>query len=232
MAEPLADEAALYRLMSWLSPAYPVGAFSYSHGIERAVETGAIADRAGTEAWIAGVLTAGGGLLDAVFLTRAHAAAVAGDGDALGAANELAVAFAPSAERRLETTAQGNAFLKTSLAAWPVDSLPPLAAALGDGPAAYPVAVGLVAACHGVPVDAARAAYLHAFAANLVSAAVRLVPLGQTDGQRITAALAGTVRAVAERAAAMPPEAVGGAALAADVASMQHETQYTRLFRS
>jgi urease accessory protein len=223
--------AALYRLMAWLSPAYPVGAFSYSSGIEWAVEAGDIKDAESLRRWLAVVIAAGGAFCDAVFLVHAHRAAAADDRDALHAVAELAAAFAPSKERHLETTAQGRAFVEATRAAWPCDGLERLLA-VWDGPIAYPVAMGVTAAGDGIALEATLPAYLHALAANLISAGVRLIPLGQTEGQRLLAALEPVVAAAARRAMATKLDDVGGAALRADIASMRHETQYTRLFRS
>ena len=225
------EAGALYRLMAWLSPAYPVGAFSYSGGIEWAVESGDIKDATTLHDWLAVVMAEGGGFCDAVFFAHAHRAVAAGDDKALRAVAELAAAFAPSKERPLETTAQGRAFVEATRAAWPCAALDRLAAAW-DGPVAYPVAVGVAAAGHGVAIEAALSAYLHAVTANLISAGVRLIPLGQTDGQRLLAALEPVVAATAARALATPLDRVGGAAFRADLAGMLHETQYTRLFRS
>jgi len=225
------DAAALYRLMAWLSPAYPVGAFSYSSGIEWAVEAGDVTDAASLQRWLAVMIGEGGGFCDAVFLVHAHRAAAAGDDAALRAVAELAAAFAPSKERHLETTAQGRAFLETTRAAWPCAALDRLLA-LWDGPVALPVAVGVAGAGHGMPLSPVLPAYLQAMAANLVSAGVRLVPLGQTDGQRVLAALEPVVAATAEGALVSALDEVGSASFRADLASMRHETQYTRLFRS
>ena len=225
------DSAALYRLMAWLSPAYPVGAFSYSNGIEWAVEAGDIGDARSLERWLAVMIGEGGGFCDAVFLVHAHRAAAASDDAALRAAAELAAAFAPSKERHLETTAQGRAFLDTTRAAWPRAALERLLAAW-DGAVALPIAVGVAGAGHGLPLAPVLPAYLQAMAANLVSAGVRLVPLGQTDGQRVLAALEPVVVATAERVLAAALDEVGSASFRADLASMRHETQYTRLFRS
>jgi urease accessory protein len=222
---------ALFRLQAWLSPAYPVGAFSFSSGLEWAVEAGDIVDAASLQRWIAVILTDGGGFCDAMFFVHAHRAIEQGDDNALAAVAELAVAFAPSKERHLETTAQGGAFLAATRAAWPCAALDRLAAAW-PGPCAYPVAVGAAAAGHGIAVVPALAAFLHAVAANLISAAVRLVPLGQTDGQRVLAALEPVIAATTARALATPLDDVGSAAFRADLASLRHETQYTRLFRS
>ena len=224
-------DRALYRLMAWLSPAYPVGAFSYSSGIEWAVETADIKDAATLKRWLATVIGEGGGFCDAVFFVHAHRAVEANDDAALREVAELAAAFAPSKERHLETTAQGRAFVEATRAAWPCAALDRLAA-VWDGPVAYPVAVGVAAAGHGVAREPALGAYLHAVVANLISAGVRLIPLGQTDGQRLLAAFEPIVASTAARAAATPLDQAGGAAFRADLASMHHETQYTRLFRS
>lgn len=228
----MTTDFALYRLLAWLSPAYPVGAYSYSHGLEWAVEEGTVRDRAGLEAWLAIVLRHGGGWMDAVLLAHAHRAVSDRDAAAWAELRELAQAWSPTQELAVETRAQGEAFAAASLASWPdpKDRLPPL---LADGPGlTYPLAVGAVAACHRVPLTLLLPAYLQAFAANLVSAAVRLVPLGQTDGQRTAAALEPTVREVAALAADCPLDELGTATLMVDLCSMRHETQYTRLFRS
>ncbi len=225
------DSAALYRLMTWLSPAYPVGAFSYSGGIEWAVEAGDIKDAETLREWLAVMIGEGGGLADAVFCAHAHRAIAANDDAALTAVAELAAAFVPSKERFLETTAQGRAFLEVTRAAWPCPALARLEIAW-DGPVALPVAVGVACAGHGIARAPALHAFLHALAANWISAAVRLVPLGQTDGQRVLCALEGAVAAAATRAAATPLDEVGTCAFRADLAGMRHETQYTRLFRS
>ena len=144
---------------------------------------------------------------------------------------ELAAAFAPSKERFLETTAQGRAFIDATQAAWPCVALSRLMATC-EGPLAYPVAVGMAAAGHGIPLEDALTAFLHAVAANLVSAGVRLIPLGQTDGQRVLASLEPVIATTASRALATALDDIGGAAFRADIASMRHERQYTRLFRS
>jgi urease accessory protein len=222
---------ALYRLMAWLSPAYPVGAFSYSGGIEWAVESGDINNAETLKRWLTVTIAEGGGFCDAVFFVHAHRAVVQNDDEALHDVAELAAAFAPSKERHLETTAQGRAFVEATRAAWPCGALETLARAW-DGPIAYPVAVAVAAAGHSVAAEPALGAYLHAVTANLISAGVRLIPLGQTDGQRLLAAFEPIVAATAARAIATPLEQVGGAAFRADLASMLHETQYTRLFRS
>jgi urease accessory protein len=227
----MADGAAALPLMVWFSPAFPVGAFAYSHGLEWAVETGAVSDAATARAWIADLLELGSGRNDAILLAAAHRAAAQGDGAALREVAELAIALQPTAERRLEATAQGNAFVIAARASWPCATLEALAAAW-DGDVAYPVAVGVVAAGHGLALPVTLEAALLAFVANLVSAAVRLGAIGQTDGQRITAALLPGVRTAAAAAASASLDDLGGAAWRSDIASARHETQYTRLFRS
>lgn len=222
---------ALYRLMTWLSPAYPVGAFAYSSGIEWAVEAGDIVDAATLERWIAGVLAHGGPFCDAVVFVHAHRAAATRDDAALREVAELAAALAPSKERFLETTTQAQAFVQATEAVWPSPALTRLTRAF-QGPLAYPVVVAGTAAGHGIAPEPALASFLQALAANLVSAGVRLVPLGQTDGLRVMAALERAVYAACARARACPLSDIGGCAFRSDIASMRHETQYTRLFRS
>jgi urease accessory protein len=225
------DPTALYRLMAWLSPAYPVGAFSYSGGIEWAVEAGDIKNAETLRGWLAVMIGQGGGFCDVVFFSYAHRAAAAQDDAALREVAELAAAFAPTKERHLESTAQGNAFVEATRAAWRCDAIERLCK-LWDGPVAYPIAVAVACAGHSIALEPALAAYLQALAANWVSAGVRLIPLGQSDGQRVLVALEPVVAATAERALAAKLEDVGSSAFRADLASARHEAQYTRLFRS
>jgi urease accessory protein len=225
------DSRALYRLMTWFSPAYPVGAFSYSSGIEWAVEAGDICDGATLQSWLAVMIAEGGGYCDAVLFAHAWRATGAGDDGALRALADLAVALAPSKERHLETTAQGHAFLDTTRAAWHSPALDRLAA-LAEDAVALPVAVGVACAGHRIGLLPSLHCYLHSLAANLVSAGVRLIPLGQSEGQRVLAALEPVVTATAERALVTALDDIGGAAMRADLASMRHESQHTRLFRS
>jgi urease accessory protein len=217
--------------MAWLSPAYPVGAFSYSSGIEWAVEAGDIKNAETLKAWLTVMLTDGAGFCDAVLFAHAHKAVAAGDDKALRGIAELAAALVPSKERHLETTAQGNAFVEATRAAWPAPALDRLKE-IWDGAVAYPVAVAVAASGHGIALEAALAPFLQALAANWVSAGVRLIPLGQTDGQRVLAALEPVIAATARRALAASLDEFGSSAFRADIASARHETQYTRLFRS
>jgi urease accessory protein len=218
------------RLLIWLSPAYPVGAYSYSHGLEWVIESGAVKNLDTLVGWIEDLLTHGAGRSDVIFLAETWRALAAADARALDEVAELAAAFAPSAERQLEALAQGTAFLTATLAAWHKPELEALAA--GGRQVAYPVAVGACAAAHALPLADTAHAYAQAYAANLVSAAVRLIPLGQSDGLRALARLESLIPRIVAAALACTLDDVGGAAVAADVASMRHETQYTRLFRS
>lgn len=221
----------LYILQAWFSPSYPVGAFSYSHGLEYAVECGLVCDRESAESIIADALSHGAGQLDAAFLRAAYLATAPYDEARLLELAELASVFTPSKELRLESIAQGAAFLKITLECWPADSLSHFAKA-HSGPYAYSIIAGIAAAAHHLPLDMTLTAYLHAFAANLISAAVRLVPLGQTDGQRMTASLRPHIGQVAHQTMKAPPDQFASAAFMIDWCSMQHEQQYSRLFRS
>jgi urease accessory protein len=224
-------EEALYRLMTWLSPAYPVGAFAYSSGIEWAVEAGDIADAQSLQHWLETTLRAGAGMNDGIFFAHAHRAVTQGDEAALVALAELAAAFVPTRERQQETATLGRAFMEVTQAAWPCAALARLQE-LWAGPLAYPIAVGTACAGHALPLAPALHAFLTAVCANWTSAAVRLIPLGHTDGQRVIRALEPAVAATAQRAMSAQLDDLGSATFRADLASMRHETQYTRLFRS
>ena len=213
------------RLLTWLSPAFPTGGFAYSHGLEWAVESGDARSTAGLIGWLVDILEQGSGRTDAIILRHAYRASR--DAEALAEVAALAAALPGCRERYLETTAQGNAFLAAA-AAWPA----PVLARLADRPLAYPVAVGAVSAAHGVPEDRATLGFLHAFCANLVSAAVRIVPLGQQAGLRVMAALEPVLIAVCDETRELSLDDIGSAAMRADLAAMHHETQYTRLFRT
>lgn len=223
------DSGALYRLMVWLSPSYPVGSFSYSHGIEWLVETGVIADKDSLASWLGDLMTLGSGRNDAILFAESWRA----EGDIAGLCRicELASAYSGSAERALETEAQGDAFCAVTRSTWSSPTLDRLAAVYPH-PVCYPVAVGVAAADHKLGLAAALRAYLHAFAANLVSAGVRLVPLGHSDGQRVMQMMEGPVEAAARLGEQAGLAALGSSAVMADIAAMKHETQYTRLFRS
>ena len=222
----------LYRLLAWLSPAYPIGAFSYSHGIETAVEEGFIKDRASLVAWLETVLAGGTGAVDGALFAAAWRAAEARDWPVFDAIAERAAAWRGTSEMALESRQQGGSFLSITRTAWPHADLDAAHERLA-GEIALPVAVALAAAAHGIALEMALSGYLHAFTANLISAAVRTVPLGQTDGQRALAGLEGAVRRTVEAALAVTDlDEVGTSTPLLDWCSLRHETQYTRLFRS
>ena len=214
----------LLRLLTWLSPAFPVGSFSYSHGLERAIHDGFVRDADSLFDWLDGLVAFGGGWSDAVLLAEAHAAV--NDPERLASVAALAEALAFSRERLAETVGQGHAFLAAAKA-WPEGSTPSLAE-----DTAYPVAVGAVCAQAGIGLADSLTAYLHAFASNLVSVAMRAIPLGQTDGVAVLAHLERAILAAAERAARSSLDDLGSAAFNSDLCALRHETQETRLFIS
>ncbi|MDO9429489.1 MAG: urease accessory UreF family protein [Methylobacterium sp.] len=219
------------RLMAWLSPGYPVGAYAYSHGLESAVESGEVFGEASLGEWLADVLELGSGRNDLVLAAHAHGAALAGDAQGLADLNDLALALAPSRELHLETSQQGRSFLDATLAAWPAPALARLAEAL-PGPVAYPVMVGLAAGAHGMALPPTLAAFGLAFLQNLVSAALRCAPIGQSAGTRVIASLTPRVVALAAAVPDLGLDDLGSATLRLDLGSFRHETQYSRIFRS
>lgn len=214
------DTARLVRLLSWLSPAFPVGAFAYSHGLERAVHDGLIEDRATLVDWLGEIVRSGSGWNDAVLLGEAWR--LASRGESCAAVAELAEAMTGTRERHRETMLQGEAFGQ-AVSHWTGEAIEP---------APYAVAVGQAAAQHGIGLEQALAGFLHAFTANLVQAAIRLVPLGQRDGVQALAALEPIMLATARRACLATLDDLGACTLMSDIVSMQHETQYSRIFRS
>ncbi|MBM1169386.1 urease accessory protein UreF [Microvirga arabica] len=214
-------------LFAWLSPSYPVGSYAYSHTLEWAVETGDVADEEALVAWLGDQMTFGFGRNDAILLSHAYRALEAGHEAALVNVNEFALALSPSAELYLETSQQGRSFLDATLAAWPAPRLLDL-----DGEVAFPIAIGMAAAAHRIPLPLTLSAYLFGLVQTLVSAAIRLAPIGQTAGTRVCAALTQTVQEVAQEAIGLSLDDIGGATFRADLGSFHHENQYTRLFRS
>ncbi len=225
---------ALYRLLAWMSPSFPVGAYTYSHGLEYAVEAGAVHDRTTMGLWTEAIVRHGSGRVDAMLCAAAHRAAGSNDWPGLFDVCRRAAAHRGTSELATESADPGRAFLTTVAAAWGDPRVDRLDAMLrADAvPPAYATAVGGIAAWAGIAIDTTVAAFLHAFAANLISAGIRLIPLGQTDGQRLVAALETPVLEAARAAITAPPNSLGAATPIVDLAAMRHETQYTRLFRS
>ena len=221
--EPQAGQT-LIRLMSWLSPSFPTGAFSYSHGLEFAVHGGLVTGRPDLNRWIAALLTHGTAWNDCVLFAESWR--LAQSNDDLCDLSELAEAMTGSSERHLETTAQGAAFLAAARE-WPhpgMDRLP-------DG-CALPVAVGALTGLHKIPLQSAIAAYLHGFSNNLVQAGLRLLPLGQQAGVKTLHDLEDCIIRTADRAAASSLDDLGNAAILSEIVAIRHETQNSRIFRS
>lgn len=215
---------ALLRLMAWLSPVFPVGSFSYSHGLERAVHDGFVTDAKELKDWLRWLVTRGSGWNDAVLCAASWRRAMAGED--LREIADLAEALAGSRERHMETMLQGGAFLAAARS-WPspvFDQLP--------GDCAYPVAVGAVAGAHGVPLGSTLAAFLQAFCINLLQASIRLSVTGQSGVTTTMAALENTLAETAMRAGQSSLDDLGSATFIADIMAMKHETQHSRLFRS
>lgn len=206
-------------LAQWLSPAFPVGAFTYSHGLEALVEAGTVHDAASFLAWLIDTIQHGAGQNDVILLAHAYNADTV---ETLTEIDAFARALAPSAERLLETDKQGAAFARTASAIHDLD----LTALT------YPVAVGRAARLQNLPFRDTARLFLHAFAANLTSAATRLVPLGQTEAQATLTAVAPLCQDVADQAVTLSLDDIAASTFASDIASMRHETQYSRLFRS
>ena len=217
-------------LFIWLSPAFPVGSFAYSHGLEWAVEVGDVRDGESLKRWIEDLIGHGSLRNDSLLCAAAWRALAEAARPSLAEANELALALAPCAERYLETTAQGNAFAEAVAQAWPCRGLQSLADSTSD--IAYPVALGAAAAENSIELVATLAAFTLAFQGNLVSAALRLGTMGQSEALKLTADLLPSLQALAQFAARAPLADLGSCSFRADVASMRHETQYSRLFRS
>lgn len=220
----MTEPAALQRLLTWLSPAFPVGAFAWSQGLETAIADGRVTAAAELKDWIAGALAHGGLKTDAIILAHAHRAAT--DAGQLQDLADLALALTAPGERRMETALTGEAF-GIAARAWPSDVFARLPA-----PCPYPVAVGAIGAAHGVDRVSLLLGFLTAAAHAQVSVAVRLVPLGQTAGLQVMAGLESAIAGLADLAADASLDDIGGIAYAADIAQMRHETIGIRVFRS
>jgi urease accessory protein len=220
----LVDTQTLLRLMAWLSPAFPIGGFAWSAGLERAVSDGLVRTGADLTGWLSTIMQHGALWNDAVLFSQSWRQS--DDAAGLGETAELGLALAGSMERFAETLSLGKAFV-TGASAWPNRVLDRLPAEIP-----YPVAVGAIAAAHGVALENALAGYLHAAVSQSVSAAIRLGVCGQVEGVAILAGLEEYLAEVAVRAAESTLDDLGGAAVQAEIATLRHETQHSRLFRS
>ncbi|NDW53913.1 urease accessory protein UreF [Aliiroseovarius sp. PrR006] len=217
MATP--TDAQILTLTQWLSPAYPVGAFAYSHGLEAAANQGWVTDAPSLEAWLEDVIWHGAGRSDALLLAAAWRAECAHE---IAQIDTTARAFAASKERLLETTQQGASFALVTSDIWGGDL----------SGLTYPVALGVAASCHGLPLGLTQTMYLQAFLSNLVAAGQRLLPVGQTAGQAMLQRLSQSLPDLAKETAHGDLDHLGATAFLSDIASMKHETQYSRIFRS
>lgn len=213
---PMPIDAQLLTLTQWLSPAFPTGTFAYSHGIEAAIHAGWITDADGLQDWLRDCVMYGSGRADAIWLRLAYATDHPLDVDA------MARAFALSSERLREADRQGAAFVATVNAVWDQ--------ALPDS--LLPVAVGRAARVVGLDLEATVCLYLQAFVTNLVSAAMRLSPIGQTRGQTVILNLQDACLAVAQDTQGATQDSIFGNAFLSDISAMTHEPLEPRLFQS
>lgn len=218
------DSQSLLRLMTWLSPAFPVGGFAYSGGLEAAVREGHVGDAIDLREWLQSAIDHGQFHNDAVLLAEAWNAH--GDVARLSEVVDLARALAGSAERYLEITAQGDAFIE---AARPWS---PGISKILDQETPYAVTVGAVAAANQVGLYDTLTAWLHALTSQLVSAAIRLSVLGQREAMALLAGLEPVILAAAGRARKSTLDDLGSATVIADIMSARHEQLHSRLFRS
>jgi urease accessory protein len=225
---------AILRLHSWLSPAFPTGSYSYSHGLEWAAEAGHVHDRKSLVDWLGADLRYGSGRNEALFFGEAWRCATHDDRSKLFEVTELAGAFRGTSEFALESSQQAAACLATLRQVWPDSMLDWLSKIICEHQLrpALAVILGVRSANLGIPAGLALPAFLQSYVASLVTAGVRLIPLGQTDGQLAVAALEEAVLSASTQAKNGTVDDLGSAALMVDLASMAHETQYTRLFRS
>lgn len=216
---PMTTNRDILTLAQWLSPAFPVGAFAYSHGLEAAVRVGWIKSGDDLAEWLRDVISNGSGRNDCILLRASYEAT---GPEALAEVNAVAKAFAASHERQLEQAQQGAAFCRTAAAIWGGEGIALL----------YPVAVGAAAAKLRIDVILTAAMYLHAVTSNLISAAQRLMPLGQTEGQAVLSALAPLCEDTARSAMTLTCDDLQSTAFLSDIAAMRHETLQPRIFRS
>lgn len=218
-------------LMIWTSPMFPTGAFAFSHGLEWAVHSGTVADEASFSAWLDDLVAHGSLWNDLVVTALAFCAAASGDAAGLARIAELSAALQPSAERHLEAVTQGAAFVAAIDATWVTPRWNTHRAALGRD-TTLPVAFAVACVARGIAIEPALQAHALGVVSNLCSTAIRLGVLGQTGAQRALMTLLPRLSLMAARAAVAGEDDLGAAAFAIDLASMHHETQPVRLFRS
>ncbi|MCL4105302.1 UNVERIFIED_CONTAM: hypothetical protein GTU68_055433 [Idotea baltica] len=200
----------LLTLTQWLSPGFPIGSFAYSHGLETAIAKEDVRDTQSLKIWLSDILQFGSGAVDATLLCLT----IRGEDVA-----DEAIALAASKERLEETLSQGQAFAK-------------LTDVNAPRPIALPIAVGHAARSLDLPPTDIAALYLQTMMSNLVTIAVRAIPLGQSAGQAVLADLAPLISQIASNAVSCDLDDIGSAAFRGDIASMVHETQEIRLFKT
>jgi len=218
----MVDFQSLIRLQTWLSPAFPTGAFSYSHGLEQAIASQLVYDQDSLTNWLLSLLKQGAGWNDAIILAEAWR--ITSNYENLTEIADLGEAMSISKERHLETMAQGSAFLKAAVAWGEIPKLPQ--------DCSLPVAVGSVASALNIELEATLTAFLHAYVSNQVQAALRLMKLGQQGGVEVLAQLEPAILNLAKKASQTDLDELGGASFMADICAMQHENLQTRIFRS
>ena len=202
-------------LQAWFSPAFPIGAYSYSHGLETAIQGGLINDEVSLQSWVSTLLLDGSGRNDGLFIKAAY------EGEE--EANTLCLSLCPSKERWQETTELGQAFCRAVNNSYHTN--------LPDG-LAYPVAVGQAARTIGLDLGLTIQSYLQAFAANLISVGVRAIPIGQHAGQDCLVGLCPVIEEGAAEAAETTLDEVGSAAMLSDLMAMKHEQSVPRIYRT
>jgi urease accessory protein len=223
----------LLLLLNWMSPAFPIGAYAYSHGLEWAIEDGQVESADDVESWIAEVITRGSGWNDAVLFAQEYQTRNM---------NELALALCSSRERYLETTQLGAAFMIAAdifaQSKTPLRRSAPPPPQWGEvpegrrGALAYPIAAARACKFMGVELNHALLAFLQGFSNALISVAVRLVPLGQTAGLETMRNLMPVIADTAKRVSTSSLDDLGSCTLLSDIAAMKHETQHSRIFRT
>ncbi len=227
---------SLLQLIWLASPALPVGGFSYSEGLESAVERGHLPNEAAVGGWLLDQLHLGQARGDMAVLARAVGAWRRGDLAQVRALNDWVLHTRESSELRLQTEQMGRSLCEWLRNQHPSDATPPhmteQIVALTQLPPSYPVAFALAAALTQAPVRDILCTYAFGWAENMVQAALKSMPLGQSAGQRILARLAAAIPDAAAHAAALPDCARQAFTPMLAILSAQHETQYSRLFRS
>jgi urease accessory protein len=223
----------LLHLLQLASPTLPVGAYSYSDGLETLVENNVINNSKSLKHWLEQELSYGAIRLETAVMIRAYRSVETNNFEALGYWNAWVTAGKETAELRSQSWQMGNSLIRLLLdLQYPGDtSLQDLAAAAGS-PCNYAIAFGMGAAHLHIDETSVILGYLHSWASNLIGAGVKLIPLGQTAGQQLLLQLASNINLATQEILALEDDDLSSCSWGLALASMAHETQYTRLFRS